>query len=127
MIGVFVNETVIAQIGCSGKTIIDFTTSSPAGMSKTTIMNTSPGIYVINLLWTSGLNQYGPQGFCAGAVDNTNVQSLPWCITFLVGFVAPNLQPPILVQGSASPIGTIFANHSVFSIQSNLSLRLLLS
>ena len=78
-------------------------------------------IYVINLLWTPTLNQFGPQGFCAGAVDSTNVQSVPWCITFLVGFTAPNLQPPILVQGSASPIGTIFANHSIFSIQSNAS------
>lgn len=42
-IGVFVNETVIAEVGCGGKIIIDFTTSSPAGMSKTTIRNTSPG------------------------------------------------------------------------------------
>ena len=113
-----VNETVIAQVGCTGKTIIDFTTSSPAGMSKTNIINTGPGIYVINLLWTPSNDQFGPQGFCAGAVDNTNVQSGGWCITFLVGFIAPNLQTPILVQGTASPIGTIFANHSIFSIQS---------
>ena len=78
---------------------------------------------MINLLWTPALNQYGPQGFCAGAVDNTDVQSVPWCITFLVGFIAPNLQPPILVQGSASPIGTILANHSIFSIQSRFKDR----
>lgn len=75
---------------------------------------------MINLLWTPSASQYGPQGFCAAAVDNTGVQSVPWCITLLVGFIGPNLQPPILVQGSASPIGTIFANHSLFSIQSNV-------
>ena len=121
--GVFLNETVIAQVGCNGKNITEFTTSSPVGLSKTTIINTSPGIYVINLLWTPITGQYGPQGFCAAAIDSTSVQSLPWCITFLVGFTAPNLQPPILVQGSASPVGTIFANHSIFSIQSNELVR----
>ena len=73
---------------------------------------------MINLLWTPSADQAGPQGFCAGAVDNTNVQSVPWCITYLVDYIAPNLQPPILVQGSASPIGTVFSNHTRFSIQS---------
>ena len=80
----------------------------------------SIGIFTIQLLFTPTANQYGPQGFCAGAIDNTDIQSDPWCITFLVGFTAPNLQTPALVQGSASPIGTIFANHTIFSIQSKL-------
>jgi hypothetical protein len=79
----------------------------------------SIGIFSINLLFTPTANQYGPQGFCAGAIDNTNVQSDPWCITFLVGFTAPNLQVPLLVQGTASPVGTVFSNQSIFSIQSN--------
>ena len=74
----------------------------------------------MNLLFTPTAQQYGPQGFCAGAIDNTNVQSEPWCITFLVGFSAPNLQTPNLVQGSASPIGTVFANQTIFSIQSKI-------
>lgn len=76
------------------------------------------GIYIITLLFTPTSDQYGPQGFCAAAVDDTNVQSDAWCITFLVGFSPPDLQTPILVQGSASPVGTIFANQSIFSIQS---------
>ncbi len=79
------------------------------------------GVYTINLLFTPTASQYGPQGFCAGAIDNTNVQSDPWCITFLVGFTAPNLQVPLLVQGSASPVGTVFSNQSIFSIQSNVT------
>lgn len=78
------------------------------------------GVFAINLVWTPCANQYGPQGFCASALDNTNVQSTPWCIIFLVGFSASNVQPPLLVQGSASPVGTIFSNHTVFSIQSKL-------
>ena len=76
----------------------------------------------MNLLFTPTAQLYGPHGFCAGAIDNTNVQSDPWCITFLVGFSPPNLQTPILVQGSASPIGTVFANQSIFSIQSKIIL-----
>jgi hypothetical protein len=41
--GVFTNETVIAQVSCAGKTIIDFITSSPVGMTKTVIANPSTG------------------------------------------------------------------------------------
>jgi hypothetical protein len=73
---------------------------------------------MIILLFTPTANQYGPQGFCAAAVDDTNVQSDAWCITFLVGFTAPDLQKPLFVQGSASPVGTVFSNQSIFSIQS---------
>ena len=75
-------------------------------------------VFTIVLTWTPTDNQYGPQGFCAGAIDNTGVQSDPWCITFLVGFTPPNLQQPWFVQHSASPLGTVFANHTIFSIQS---------
>ena len=39
-----------------------------------------------------------------------------YCINFVVGYRSPELIPPILVQGSASPLGTVFANHTIFSI-----------
>ena len=80
--------------------------------------STNAGTFAIILTWTPTTAQFGPQGFCAGAIDNTGVQSSPWCITFLVGFNAPNLQKPLFVQHSASPLGTVFANQSIFAIQS---------
>jgi hypothetical protein len=69
------------------------------------------------LTWTPQGAQTGPQGFCAGAIDDNDLQSAPWCITYLVGYSSPNLIQPTLVQGSASPVGTVFANQSIFSIQ----------
>lgn len=75
-------------------------------------------IFKLTLSWVPTADQYGPQGFCAGAIDNTNLQSNQWCITFLVGFDSPEVIRPQVVQGSASPIGTIFQNHTIFSIQS---------
>ncbi|CAF1317920.1 unnamed protein product [Rotaria sp. Silwood1] len=116
-IGSNVTEYVIAQVYCPGKTITDFVTSSPVGLRKSTIQNPSSGIYRIILSWIPTATQFGPQGFCAGAVDNTNVQSNQWCITFLVGYDSPNLIQASSVQGTVSPIGTIFANHTIFSIQ----------
>ena len=71
----------------------------------------------MTLTWTPEDKQYGPQGFCAGAVDGNNLQSDAWCITYLVGFDSPDLIRIEAVQGSASPLGTIFLNRSVFSIQ----------
>ena len=75
------------------------------------------GVFELTLTWTTEQNQEGPQGFCAGALDNNNLQSDAWCITYLVGFDSPDLIRTRAVQGSASPIGTIFSNHSLFSIQ----------
>jgi len=62
----------------------------------------------MTLTWTPTSDQIGPQGFCAGAIDNRNMQSDAWCITFLVGFESPDLIRITAVQGSASPVGTIF-------------------
>jgi hypothetical protein len=73
-------------------------------------------VWEMTLTWTPSATQFGPQGFCAGAIDNNNLQSDPWCITYLVGYTSPNLIQPVLVQGSASPVGTVFANQSIFSI-----------
>lgn len=41
--GNLTNETVIAQVGCAGKTIVEFTTSSPIGLTKSAIINPSTG------------------------------------------------------------------------------------
>ena len=114
-----ISDTVIVQIGCTGKTIVDFVSSVPIGMMKGSIQNPSTGIFVLNFFWIPIAAQYGPQGVCMGAIDNTNVQSNQWCITYLVGFKSPEVIKPTLVQGSASPIGTIFQNHTLFTIQSN--------
>ncbi|CAF4837355.1 unnamed protein product, partial [Rotaria socialis] len=88
-------------------------TSSPIGMLHSAIGNPSSGIWTMVLTWTPMAAQSGPQGFCAAAIDNRNLQSDPWCITYLVDYTSPNLIRPTMVQGSASPIGTVFANQSI--------------
>ncbi|CAF1012841.1 unnamed protein product [Rotaria sordida] len=109
-------ETVIVQTYCTGQTIVDFVTSSPIGMTHSAITNPSSGLWHMTLTWTPNITQSGPEGFCAGAIDNHNLQSDPWCITYLVDYTSPNIIRPTVVQGSASPVGTVFANQSIFSI-----------
>ncbi|CAF0784749.1 unnamed protein product [Adineta steineri] len=116
-VGVQLNETIEIQTYCPGQTIVDLVTSSPTGMTHSAISNPSPNLWIMTLTWTPIASQDGPQGFCAGAIDNSSLQSAPWCITYLVGYDSPNLIRPTLVQGSASPIGTVFSNQSLFSIQ----------
>ncbi|CAF1082691.1 unnamed protein product, partial [Adineta ricciae] len=116
-IGVQLNETVIVQTYCPGQTIVDFVTSSPIGMTHSAISNPSTNLWTMVLTWTPVASQTGPQGFCAGAIDNSSLQSDPWCITYLVDYDSPNLIRPTLVQGSASPVGTVFSNQSMFLIQ----------
>ena len=132
-------ERVVAKAYCSGTTIVNFVTSSPIGMQHSNIVNQGNGMYqlppllvfdailalvgifVLTLTWTPAQDQEGPQGFCAGALDNNTLQSDAWCITYLVGFDSPDLIRIRAVQGSASPIGTVFSNHSLFSIQGEQS------
>ncbi|UJR12009.1 hypothetical protein I4U23_016187 [Adineta vaga] len=116
-----ITETVIIQVFCSGQTIVDYVSSVPVGMTKSKISNPSSGIFTIILSWVPIQSQYGPQGVCFGAVDNNSLQSNQWCITFLVGFRSPDIVYPSLVQGSASPIGTVFQNHTLFSFQTTKS------
>ncbi|CAF1155612.1 unnamed protein product [Adineta ricciae] len=123
LVGDNVTEVVVIQVYCTGKTITEYVSSVPAGMTKSAILNPSTGIYNVILSWIPVSDQYGPQAVCFGAVDNTNIQTNQWCITFLVGFKSPDVIRPKLVQGSASPIGTVFQNQTTFSIQTSISVN----
>ncbi|CAF1381736.1 unnamed protein product [Adineta steineri] len=122
-IGSNVTEYIIVQVYCPGHAITDLVSSAPTGMKKSAIINSSPNVYEIILSWIPISTQYGPQSFCAGAVDTIALQSNQWCITFLVGFESPDIIRPSLVQGSASPIGTVFQNQTLFSIQTTKSVN----
>ncbi|CAF1430664.1 unnamed protein product [Adineta steineri] len=112
--GAQLNETIIAQTYCPSQTIVDFITSSSIGMIHSNISNPSSGIWIMTVTWTPLLSQFGPQSICAGAIDNSSLQSAPWCITYLVGY-----ESPYLIKYSASPVGIISQNQTIFSIQSN--------
>ncbi|CAF2044880.1 unnamed protein product [Rotaria magnacalcarata] len=115
-----VSESVVAQPGCITAGIIRFTTSSPTGLTMSAITHDSTAnTYTMILSWVPTAQQTGPQGFCAAAIDTLNQQSDQWCITFVVGVDSPDLNRPVIVQGSASPLGTVFANQSLFSIQAS--------
>ncbi|CAF1325437.1 unnamed protein product [Adineta steineri] len=120
-IGSNVTEYIIVEIYCPGHAIVDLVSSVPTGMTKSTIIHSSPNIYEIILSWAPIEAQYGPQSLCAGAIDNIQLQSNQWCMTYLVGFESPAIIQPILVQGSASPIGTVFQNQTLFSIQTTMA------
>ncbi|CAF5007080.1 unnamed protein product, partial [Rotaria sp. Silwood1] len=96
-IGVQLSETVIVQTYCTGQNIVDFVTSSPIGMTHSAISNPSTNLWTMTLTWTPQSTQSGPQGFCAGAIDNRNLQSDPWCITYLVDYTSPNIIRPTVV------------------------------
>src|SRR5689334_3332526 len=99
------------------KGMVDATIDRILLQTFTFFLFTFSGIYVMTLTWVPTADQYGPQSFCASAIDDNNLQSDGWCITYLVGFESPELIRITAVQGSASPVGTIFSNHSIFSIQ----------
>ncbi|CAF1249577.1 unnamed protein product [Adineta ricciae] len=116
-INVTFNETIIVETYCPGQSVVDFITASPYGMTHSSITHISTFKWTMILTWTPAQEQAGPQTFCAAALDNENLQSTPWCVTYLVNYTAPDLLQPTYVQGTASPVGTVFQNQSRFTIQ----------
>ncbi|CAF1412544.1 unnamed protein product [Adineta ricciae] len=112
LIGVSLTVNVTAQVSCPGKSIVEFFTSSPVGLQKSSILNVAINVYQINVNWIPTSNQSGPQVFCASAIDNTNVFSNQWCITFLVDSVAP-----VIIRPTPTPPVFIFRDQTLFSLQ----------
>ncbi|CAF1498527.1 unnamed protein product [Adineta ricciae] len=113
--GVSLTVNVTAQVSCPGKSIVEFFTSSPVGLQKSSILNVGIDVYQINVNWIPTSNQSGPQVFCASAIDNTYVLSNQWCITFLVDSVAP-----VIIRPTPAPPVFIFRDQTLFSLQSNI-------
>ncbi|CAF1074084.1 unnamed protein product [Adineta steineri] len=107
-IGLNITENVIAQVSCTGTSIVEFLSSRPSGMGKSAIINQSPGFYEINFTWSPSASQSGLQGLCVAAVDNLNVQSDQWCITFLVTTISPEVTGPTIVQETVALVDTTF-------------------
>ena len=72
----------------------------------------------MTLNWVPTVNQTGPHSFCAVATDDTDIESESWCVTFVVGTLAPSLQSPNLNANFGFPTGTVQANHSYFFLRS---------
>ncbi|CAF5100147.1 unnamed protein product, partial [Rotaria sp. Silwood1] len=78
-ISLLTNETVIAHVNSPDKTLINFTTSLPIGMTKSAIMNSSTGNYITLEMDTNvvAVNRLGRNGtwiyFNDATMDNTVV------------------------------------------------------
>ena len=100
-IGAIVTERIVATLYCVGDTIVEFVTSSPLYMNKTSVAAVSgtTNQFYITLTWVPVQDQYGPQVFCAAPIDQRKLTGPQYCINFVVGFRSPELNPPITVQG----------------------------
>ena len=62
----------------------------------------------------------GLQPFCVAAVDNFGQSSDQYCVMIMVNSANPTFFSPTFVQSSASPIGTVMATQTRFSIQGTI-------
>ena len=130
------NYSIIGRIYCLNDSIVDFITTSPLYMTKTGIVQLSNYTWIIYFAWTPTSNQTGKvvchckrivrrsfsilglQPFCVAAIDNNGQSSSQYCVTWVVGGNNPGIIAPTFIQSSASPVGTVLATQSRFSIQS---------
>ncbi|CAF1266840.1 unnamed protein product, partial [Didymodactylos carnosus] len=119
-INVTLTETIIAQVYCANSSITEFLTSTPMYMTKTSVLPvgaSAPTSYYITMTWTPTEDQYGPQVFCASPIDNKGLSGSQYCINYVVGLGSPDLIQSAYIIGTQSPIGVVFSNQSIFSVQ----------
>jgi len=93
--------------------IVDVTTQSPSGMTKSHLMNgLGDGERHVNVTWTPTEAQAGTNLFCFVAVENTTATSDQSCVYFAVG-----IDPPRLTLDSMSPTGLIARDHSTWRVE----------
>ncbi|CAF1143126.1 unnamed protein product [Rotaria sordida] len=98
---------VIAQIACSGTTIKGFTTISlPSGKaSTTTVVKESSILYSTTFTWTPSFDQIGTtELYCTTAVDSSSLQSMEYCLIFVV--IAPTTTTSTSTSSSSSSSST---------------------
>lgn len=62
----------------------------------------------------------GIQPFCVAAIDNFGVTTNSLCYAIAVDGSNAGVNLPLLVQGSAAPVGTVMITHTRFTIQGSL-------
>jgi len=104
---------MVARAGAPGARIVDITTQSPAGMSKSALTD---GLLDderhVNVTWRPTASQAGTNLLCFVAVDNTTAASDQTCVYFAVG-----IEPPRLRVGSMSPTGLIARDHGTWRVE----------
>ncbi|CAF4972660.1 unnamed protein product, partial [Rotaria sp. Silwood1] len=107
----------VGRIYCLNDSIVEFISTSPFRVQKGSIYQLSNYTWGVTVTWTSPAGQTGLQPFCIAAVDNNGQTSNQWCVMIAVGASNPSISIPTFVQGTASPLGTVMATQSRFSIQ----------
>ncbi|CAF4718722.1 unnamed protein product, partial [Rotaria sp. Silwood2] len=116
--------TFQGRIYCLNDSVVEFISTSPFRVQKGNIYQQSNYTWAIPVIWTLPSSQTGLQPFCIAAVDNNGQTSDQYCVMIAVGANNPSIITPRFVQSTASPLGTVMATQSRFSIQIQTTLPL---
>lgn len=103
------SEVIMAKTGSSDLTIVDISTQSPPGLIKSELEPFSEKHWYVNMTWTPGAEQQGPNLFCYLARDSSDQSTDQLCITILGAVAPPSVH-------TSSPSGRILPTHSQWSV-----------
>ncbi|CAF4199097.1 unnamed protein product, partial [Rotaria sp. Silwood2] len=140
-VGYTIDFIILSTVTCTNDSIVEFISTSPFDIFKTDFYQEGNYTWGVNVTWTPLSDQtdkymkltkifltlfiliLGLQPFCIAAVDNNGQTSNQYCVMIAVGVSNPYIIAPSFVQSTASPVGTVMATQSRFSIQTSLPLR----
>ncbi|CAF3292107.1 unnamed protein product, partial [Rotaria sp. Silwood2] len=135
-VGYTIDFIILSTVTCTNDSIVEFISTSPFDIFKTDFYQEGNYTWGVNVTWTPLSDQtdkymkltkifltlfiliLGLQPFCIAAVDNNGQTSNQYCVMIAVGVSNPYIIAPSFVQSTASPVGTVMATQSRFSIQS---------
>ncbi|CAF4875754.1 unnamed protein product [Rotaria sp. Silwood1] len=126
-VGYTIDFIILSTVTCTSDSIVEFISTSPFDIFKTDFYQESNYTWGVNITWTPLSDQIGLQPFCIAAIDNNGQTSNQYCVMIAVGVTNPYIVAPTFVQGTASPLGTVMATQSRFSIQSKDCFRNIIS
>jgi hypothetical protein len=124
-IGIASNKTirirVVFQVPCvnSSTVLKDILTITPSGMTRGPIIRDTydSDTYFMYLEWMPSSTQYGIHQMCVTPIDNSSRSGQTTCFALLV-----DTQSPQFIHTSASPVGIVAENQSVWTINTDIDM-----
>ncbi|CAF2088142.1 unnamed protein product [Rotaria magnacalcarata] len=117
-VGVDINQTVVEtatfSVDCTGVTFSDVLTTSPPGMTRDVITQSTTNalVYSITITWIPPASAWGSNRVCYIPIDSLGQQGDTQCVTYRVDVLLLHLNLSI-----QSPVGTVLANQSSWRVE----------
>ncbi|XP_052774203.1 uncharacterized protein LOC128212867 isoform X2 [Mya arenaria] len=110
------SSAIAVRVVHSDRSISEIKTTSPLGMTKSSLYQISPTEWAVNITYSPPNDSDVSNVFCFNAKESSGLEGDKRCITLLTG-----VAPPAIVEGSQSPTNVVYPGQRTWSLALNNS------